>query len=203
MSQTNRLYFVLTVLIAASLFGASETARAAEASVFLGAAHIGDKGLGALEVGDLPVALSDGFKTGGRLTLGGGGPLAHEISYGFERHKLDVNGQKDSVSTIHQVFYDLVVHILPGGSVVRPFVVGGVGVARFVPGDSELLQLASGETKLGWNYGGGVKIKAGPLLGFRFDVRDHVTSKPNFLELPNVSGKLHNLEISGGVSFYF
>lgn len=201
MIQRNRLLLVSAVLTAA-LFAVTSRARAAEASVFLGAAHIGGKGLGAIEVGDLPVALTDGFKTGGRITLGSG-LLAHEISYGFERHNLEINGQKDSVSTIHQLFYDLVVHILPGASTVRPFVVGGVGAARFVPGDSELLQLASGETKLGWNYGGGVKVKLAPMFGVRFDVRDHVTSKPNFLELPNVSGKLHNLEISGGVSLFF
>lgn len=202
MTQTNRLLFVSAVLSAASLLALADTARAAEASAFLGAAHISDKSIGALEIGDLPLALSDGFKTGGRLTLGGG-LLAHEISYGYERHDLEVNGQKDSVATIHQLFYDLVVHILPGGSMVRPFVVGGAGIVRFVPGDSELLQLASGETKFGWNYGGGVKIKLAPMFGVRFDVRDHVTSKPNFLNLPNVSGKLHDLEISGGVSLYF
>jgi len=200
--QTNRRLYVWAVLAAVSLCGFAHTAQASEASAFLGAARISDKSLGSLEVGDLPVALSDGFKTGGRLTLGGG-LLAQEISYGYERHNLEVNGQKDSVTTVHQFFYDLVVHILPGGSMVRPFVVGGAGLVRFVPGDSELLRLASGETKFGWNYGGGVKIKLAPMFGVRFDVRDHVTSKPNFLNLPSVSGKLHDLEISGGVSLYF
>jgi hypothetical protein len=85
---------------------------------------------------------------------------------------------------------------------VRPFVVGGLGFSSFFPPATDILQ-TGGITKFGFNYGGGVKFRVHRRLGLRVDVRDHVSSKPNILSLTDVAGKMHQLELSGGVSLLF
>lgn len=92
------------------------------------------------------------------------------------------------------MYYNLVAHATPTGTSIRPFVTGGGGFSSFfLPGVSSFS--GYGNTKFGYNYGGGVKFNFS-MYGIRFDVRNHVTGKPFGQYLPNVVGKLNNLELS-------
>ena len=93
---------------------------------------------------------------------------------------------------IHNYYYNLIAHATRPAPPVRPFVTGGVGGSAVVPPSSSGFS-APGETKAGYNYGGGIKFLLSEEYGIRFDVRDQVTGKPFFRD---TAGKLHNLEMS-------
>jgi Outer membrane protein beta-barrel domain len=183
-------------------FGALLPAQVAEVSVSLRRSQISGNDLGSFGFAELPVRLDSGFGVAARLDLYSGRFLAHELGYGFDRDQLALAGEDQGSVTVHQFFYDLMLHLTPRGAVVRPFVVGGLGFSGFFPSGSNLVQTA-GITKFGFNYGGGLKFKLNRLLGLRVDVRDHVSNKPNILSLPGVTGKLHQVEFSAGVSVLF
>ena len=195
-----QIVLILT-LVAGSVSAAS--AQMAEATLFGGRSHLGNADIGEVGFSARSLALDGGFKVGGRLSLNGSAFMGHELSYGFERQDLAVGGEKETTAHVQQFFYDFVVHLTPKALPVRPFVLAGAGFSSFSPRQEGILAAGAGETKVGYNYGGGVKVKLSPLFGVRFDVRDHVTGKPNFLDLPNVSGKLHSVEFSAGVSLLF
>lgn len=185
-------------------FGCSVlSAQSGEVTVFGGKSHIGDATLGEVGFAAQQIALDGGYKAGARLSLNGSTFFGHELSYGFERHKLTVGGQEEAKAHVQQFFYDFVVHFTPRAVSIRPFVLAGGGFSSFSPRQEGVFAAAAGETKLGYNYGGGLKVKLGPLFGLRFDVRDHVTGKPNLLDLPDVDGRLHSLEYSAGLSLLF
>ncbi len=183
-------------------FASLSAAQVAEVSVSLGRAQISGNELGSFGFAELPVRLDNGLGVAARLDLNSGRFLAHELSYAFDRDKLTLAGEDQGSVTVHQFFYDLMFHLTPRGSVVRPFVVGGLGFSGFFPPQSDLVQTA-GITKFGYNYGGGLKFRLHPRLGLRVDIRDHVSNKPNILSLPDVTGKLHQFEYSAGVSLLF
>jgi hypothetical protein len=53
--------------------------------------------------------------------------------------------------------------------------------------------------------GGGVDFKTRlPLLGFRFEVRDFMTSRPGIPAFSSItSDHLHNLFVGGGITLHF
>ena len=55
--------------------------------------------------------------------------------------------------------------------------------------------------ELGVNFGGGLKVKVKKHFGLRIDIRNHLTRKPNFLDLSDVSGRLNRMEYSVGLVF--
>ena len=86
---------------------------------------------------------------------------------------------------------------LAPGAPVSPFVSIGGGWARY--------HISSGGTdnKGALQFGGGVDIKTGiPLLGFRAEVRDFVTARPEFTGL-NVSTGPHKVLVGGGIVLRF
>jgi hypothetical protein len=184
------------------LFAALSPAQVAEVSVSLRRSQISGNDLGSFGFAELPVRLDSGYGVAARLDIHSGRFLAHELSYGLDRDELTLAGEDQGAVTVHQFFYDLVLHLTPRDVPVRPFVVGGLGFSGFFPPGSDLVQTA-GITKFGFNYGGGLKFKLNRLLGLRVDVRDHVSNKPNILSLPDVTGKLHQVEFSAGVSLLF
>jgi hypothetical protein len=177
-------------------------AQVAEVSASLRRSQISGNDLGSFGFAELPVRLDSGFGVAARLDLHSGRWIAHELSYGFDRDDLALAGESQGAVTVHQFFYDLMLHLTPRGAAVRPFVIGGLGFSGFFPPETDLVQTA-GITKFGFNYGGGLKFKLNRLLGLRVDVRDHISAKPNILSLPDVGGKLHQLEFSAGVSLLF
>ncbi|MCB1018734.1 MAG: outer membrane beta-barrel protein [Acidobacteria bacterium] len=150
--------------------------------------------------------LGNGIRIGARMSFDYRGYFAHEIAYNWQRSKYRVvtddpsnasSGVSEASSNIHNYYYNFVAHATHRGSVVRPFVTGGGGMSSFVPPGYSAL--SRGQTKFGYNYGGGIKFKLSDRYGIRFDVRDHVTGKPFYQE----PGRLHNVETSATFSFLF
>lgn len=90
--------------------------------------------------------------------------------------------------------------IIPGP--VQPFVTGGVGVHRIQFDFGNLGDLS--ETAFGWNWGGGVKLRIGP-IAVRGDIRDHITrfESEDVLQLLGTSNTFHNWEVSAGLGVAF
>ena len=195
-----RLAASLSLLVIS--FAAFSPAQVAEVSVSLRRSQISGNDLGSFGFAELPVRLDSGYGVAARLDIHSGRFVAHELSYGFDRDDLTLSAESQGPVTVHQFFYDLVLHLTPRGVAVRPFVVGGLGFSGFFPPETDLVQTA-GITKFGFNYGGGLKFTLNRLLGLRVDIRDHVSNKPNILSLPDVTGKLHQVEFSAGVSLLF
>ncbi len=198
--------FLRTVFLsalAAALGATALQAQSGEATVFAGVAQMRSGDIGQFGIGAQEVRLANGMRVGARLSLNSGALTGHELSYAFERHDLEIAGAEESKARAQQFFYNFVLHVLPKGSAVRPFVTAGLGYTSFAPGGGGIFSDAAGENKFGYNYGGGLKFKLSRLIGLRLDVRDHVTGKPNFLDLTAVSGRLHSIEYSAGFSLLF
>lgn len=144
--------------------------------------------------------IDDGVRIGSRIGLNTGNFVGHEFSYAWQRSKLSILDQDFGSMSIHNIYYNFVLHATPEGSVIRPFITGGGGVSVFNPPGFSSFS-GAGDNKFGYNYGAGVKVKMTESYGIRLDVRDHVTGKP--FDLPDNSGRLHNLEMSAGFSLLF
>lgn len=144
--------------------------------------------------------IDDGIRIGSRMGLNTGNFVGHEFSYAWQRSKLSILGQDFGNMSIHNIYYNFLLHATPEGSVIRPFITGGGGVSVFNPPGFSSFS-GAGDNKFGYNYGAGIKIKMTESYGIRLDVRDHVTGKP--FDLPDNSGRLHNMEISAGFSLLF
>ena len=149
-----------------------------------------------------------GVRIGARMSFDFRDYFAHEVSYAFQSAKFvetvntDLNATQEVLETssqIHNYSYNFTAHATPRDSRVRPFVTGGGGVTAFIPPGYSSFQVR-GESKLGYNYGAGVKFLLSDKYGIRFDVRDHRTGKPFF---PNTDGMLHIIETSMTVSYLF
>jgi len=194
----------LVLFTTVAAFGAtSAAAQSGEATAFVGIAHVRDGDLGSIGLAAQEVRLDHGMRAGVRLGLNSGALTGHELSYAFERHHLQIAGAEESRARTQQFYYNFVFHATPRAAAIRPFVTGGLGYANVSPGSGGIFTDAAGANKFGYNYGGGLKVKVSRLFGLRFDVRDHVTGKPNFLDLPGVEGRLHSIEYSVGFSLLF
>ncbi len=173
--------------------------QGAEAAISAGVAIFTNKNLGALSTTDV-LTLKNGVRISARLDINSWRFFGHEVGYGYNRPKLVFGRQGEVGMSVHQGFYDFMVHALPEGSPLRPFVCAGGGFSSFFPPGSSAFS-GNGITKVGFNYGGGVKVKVSPIFGVRVDLRDFVTAKP--FDLPNVNGLLHNIEASAGFAILF
>jgi opacity protein-like surface antigen len=144
--------------------------------------------------------LDDGIRIGTRMALNSGTFIGHEFSYAWQKSSLKILGDDFGSMSIHNIYYNFVLHATPEGTAVRPFVTGGAGVSVFNPPGVSSFS-GAGDNKFGYNYGAGLKIKVTDTYGIRLDIRDHVTGKP--FDLPDNGGRLHNLEISAGFSLLF
>ena len=197
---------VLLTCAVGFLLALPATPQSLEMGISGGFGSLGDNTLSVAEYRDLAgqeeVSMSNGIRIGGRMAFNSRRFIGHEVSYTYQHAGLDVISHvAEGPSTsdvgavrIHNMYYNLVAHATPEGSPLRPFVTGGGGFSSFfLPGISSFS--GYGNTKFGYNYGGGVKINFF-MYGIRFDVRNHVTGKPFGQYLPNVTGTLNNLEFS-------
>jgi len=160
-----------------------------------GTMRLSNKSLGQLGIRDLTrVELDDGWRIGFRTTFNNWRFLGHEVGYAYNRTKL-VIGNDEAGFGVHQGFYNFLAYATPEGSRVRPFVAGGGHFNNFVPPGASATS-GQGDTKFGFNYGGGIKVKLNHMFGMRLDMRQYVTGKP--FDLPNQTGKLRQTEISAG-----
>ena len=182
------------------------TPQSLELGISGGYGSLGDNTLSVAEYRDVAgqeeVSMSNGIRIGGRMAFNSRRFIGHEVSYTYQHAGLDVISRVAEGSStsdvgavrVHNMYYNLVAHATPEGSPLRPFVTGGGGFSSFfLPGISSFS--GYGNTKFGYNYGGGLKINFF-MYGIRFDVRNHVTGKPFGQYLPNITGTLNNLEFS-------
>ncbi len=188
---------LLLVVILALASALSAAGQRAEASVFVGLSQVRDNALGTLPGGEA-LRLEDGFRVGARVGINRGAFAGHELSYGFERHDLKADDEPESTARVQQLHYNFLLHLTPQKVAVRPFVTAGTGLSRYST-DGE----GAGRSKLGVNYGGGLKLRMGKAVGARFDVRDHVNGKPALADAMGLRGRLHSVEYSAGFSLLF
>jgi len=173
----------------------------------------GDKTIGTLssDPSSGTVSMASGFRLTFRLTFNQGRFFGHEIGYAYNHTSITIpstttpvlGGQTttpaQNVSVpIHQGFYDFLVYAIPEGKRIRPFAAGGVNFSSFVPPGSSV-SYGTQQTKYGFNYGAGIKIRPTSIWGLRFDARWYNTGKP--LNLYNQSGRLQQLELGAGITF--
>lgn len=199
-----------------------------EFSVFAGSSHRGD------DVYFTPFAsgttaavglnISAGYVVGARVTENLGKHLGAEFEYSLSNQPIlfsNLTPQLPRVEVdhrVHQLTYTILFYAVPRGARLRPYGLVGPGASLFeFFGSGEDDAVAKGVNlkdrwKFGMSFGGGVKYRIANNLGFRFDVRDHVTGVPDF-GLPSSGtavapgfrpdGRLQNLQVTIGLSYYF
>ncbi|HEY7337705.1 MAG TPA: outer membrane beta-barrel protein [Bryobacteraceae bacterium] len=149
------------------------------------------------------VQFTNGFRFGFRFGFNWKDRFGHEIQYAYSRTQLKFNDTTPPTETgmaIHQGGYNFLAYGTREEARFRPFATGGVQFANYVPPGASAAY-GGGETKLGFNYGAGVKIKLKGFWGLRFDVRQYATPKPFGLALN--SGWIHQTEVSMGGGIFF
>jgi opacity protein-like surface antigen len=176
---------------------ATLAAQSFEAGGFGGVSRIGSPSLGRLSVsGALDnVSLKDGWKFGFRMAFNNWRYFGHEVGYAYNRTQLRIDTNQRGMA-VHQGMYNFLAYAVQEGKPVRPFVTGGGNFNNFVPPGASA-QYGQGETKFGFNYGGGIKFKINHMWGARLDVRQYECGKP--FDLPNSRGRIKLFEISAGV----
>jgi opacity protein-like surface antigen len=147
------------------------------------------------------ITLTDGFRFGFRVGLNPYRYMGAEFGYAYNRTQLHLDGPpaSDEGMAIHQGFVDGLIHATKEGSRIRPFAAAGINFSNFVPPGSSA-SYGGGQTKFGFNYGAGVKVKVATNWMIRFDFRQYETGKPDF-NIFSPSGRLFQNEISAGVAF--
>ena len=197
---------LLLCFVAGMLLALPAMPQSAELGISGGYGSLGDNSISISTLADAATReeynLSNGVRVGGRMAFNSRAFIGHEISYSYQHANLsflatdgELSGTQDlGAVRAHHMYYNLVAHATPTGTRIRPFVTGGGGFSSFfLPGISSFS--GYGNTKFGYNYGGGIKFNFF-MYGIRFDVRNHVTGKPFGQYLPNVQGKLNNMEFS-------
>ena len=192
-------------IIMLALFSVSPSlfAQSFEAGMSFGESVLSKSVLGpdVLTPGPGNVSLKDGFRFGFRVGLNPYRYLGAEFGYAYNRTQLHLDGPPatDLGMAIHQGFADGLIHATKEGSRIRPFAAAGINFSNFVPPGSSGAS-GGGQTKFGFNYGAGVKVKVATNWLVRFDFRQYETGKPDF-GIFNPSGRLFQNEISVGFAF--
>lgn len=154
------------------------------------------------------IKLSNGFRFSFRITLNQGEHYGHEVQYAYNRTALNYSASDPATGgvavkqgfAVHQFGYNFLYYATKDDAKIRPFVTGGVGGNNFVP-PGQSASSGGGNTKFGFNYGGGVKVKVFGPWALRVDFRQYTSPKP--FSLPDASGWLKQEEVSAGVGFVF
>jgi hypothetical protein len=102
----------------------------------------------------------------------------------------------------HSFSYDMLAHLNPRESRIRPYLAGGVGARYYettgrapipqpVPHIAALVPTT--QWKALFNFGGGVKIRVTEHIIFRADLRDYLTPFPDRLFLPVANATTHGI----------
>jgi len=147
------------------------------------------------------ITLNNGFRFGFRIGLNPYRYMGAEFGYAYSRSALHLDGPPatDQGMAIHQGFGDGLIHATKEGSRIRPFAAAGLQFSNFVPPGSSVAS-GGGQTKFGFNYGAGVKVKVATNWLVRFDFRQYESGKPSF-NIFNPHGRLFQNEISAGLAF--
>ncbi len=195
-----RLLFAVLLML-----GASATAFAQLGEIWLsfGNSETRNGSLGSFDLGlGTPTELMyhTGFRFEARLGLNNEGYFGHEFGYAYTRGKVKVLDMDYFDMAVHQGMYNFLLYALREGSPFRPYATGGVHFASFYPPGASAFS-GNGVTKFGFNYGGGVKVRVGPMYSVRFDVRDYWQGKPDFGA--QTEGMLKFFVVSAGFGLVF
>ena len=204
--KANDMHTLVRVLLLTAVLAVPALPQSAELGISVGYGRLGDNVLSASSnqavASSEAYSLSNGVRVGGRMVFNSRAFLSHEISYAYQHARLEVQQEApgESLTTdlgavrAHNMFYNLQLHALPSGSLIRPFVTGGGGFTSFfLPGIPSFS--GYGDTKFGYNYGAGIKLNF-YTYGIRVDFRNHTTGKPFRRYIPGIEGMLNNTEIS-------
>jgi hypothetical protein len=193
-------------------FSGAAWAQTGELWFDLGQSLLSNSGIGTTQaIGGTgnDVQLTDGFRFGFRFGFNQGEHFGHEVQYAYNRTQLQFNtnsvSNTNTVSktgmAIHQSGYNFLYYLTSDKSKIRPFGTAGVHFDNFVPPGNSVSS-GGGSTKIGANFGGGVKVRIKGIWAARVDVREYFTPKPSFGLALN-SGTLRQTEISAGVGIGF
>ena len=206
-------------LLVLSLFAGNASAQSREMWFSTGWSHIssGDIGTDQLTGGAAhDLELKGGYMLAVRFALNEGNHTGHEIQYLNNRTKVQYNYQNASLGgAINQGGYNFIGYLNGKESEVRFFGTIGAHLTNFARPSASALGCISanctvanqppatgGNSKFGFNYGAGAKVKIKSKFGFRLDVRQYVNGKPFDLPLAT-KGVLRQTEISAGVGVSF
>jgi len=131
--------------------------------------------------------------------------LSGEVRYLYQNGGpfLSAGGIRGSVQgQSHALHYDMLVHLLPRASRIRPYVEGGAGGKYYentgsAPVPQPLPRVAALTTQSEWKalftVGAGVKIRVSDHVVVRGDFLDYITMFPKALFTPVSSGSYHGL----------
>jgi hypothetical protein len=185
--------------------GTSSTAFAQLGEIWLsfGRANTRDNSLGNFQLdtgGTAPLEHKTSFRFSPRFTINNEGHFGHEFGYAYNRGKVKLQDQDFFNMSIHQGMYNFLLYGTQEGSMVRPYATGGVHFSSFYPPGASVFG-GNGITKFGFNYGAGVKVRAGDKYAIRLDFRDYWQGKPDFGLA--AEGLLKMIEISAGFGLVF
>lgn len=162
------------------------------------------------------------YATGGQFSLGAearlGSLFGLEGAYGWGQNNLRVagSGSNSGIQASYGIRHqrasgDFVLHApFP---ILKPYLLAGIEYDHFSPYGNTVVTLPgisgslssngspvlSSDNELGFNYGGGVELGVLPFVGFRIDIRDHVTSSPSFGLQGRYNTTAHDVEYSAGI----
>ena len=143
--------------------------------------------------------------------------LGGELRYEYQQNDLQVSSGSTKFNfqaRAHAIHYDILFHLTPVGSRIRPFVAAGGGVkiyqgtgteASVQPLNSYAILTKTNQTTGLVSVGGGLKIAASSHVSLRLEVRDFITPFPTNVVTPvppaKISGWLHNILTMAGLSY--
>jgi len=191
------------VLLSALLLPSVAQAQNAEAVFAIGALLGDDIDLDLDIIDDATASFDNSPLYGGRLGWYAF-PLGVEgsVLYSPGGVTIDPDFLEPSSTSILYVEANVLLIIIPGP--VQPFVTGGIGMHRIEFDFDGLEPDSLNETAFGWNWGGGLKIKIGPIV-VRGDLRDHITRfrSDDVLALLGTENTFHNWEASASIGVAF
>ncbi len=192
---------MLVVALATVLTPAAARAQNTEATFVIGALLGDDVSLDLGIIDEAQAKFENSPIYGGRVGWYGF-PLGVEASVLYSSGGIEITPsylKPENVSLLYAEVNALLI-IIPGP--IAPFATGGIGAHRLHLGFGDTGSLT--ETAFGWNWGGGVKARLGP-VAIRADLRDHVSKfeSDTILALLGTTNTFHNWEasVSLGVAF--
>lgn len=144
---------------------------------------------------------TDGFRFAFRATFNSPGRVGHEVQYAYNRTHLKYTPDgTETGMAIHQGGYNFLLYGTTEGSRYRPFATIGGGFDNAVPPGSSAAR-GQGDNKIGFNYGGGLKVRMTNLFAIRFDVRQYISGQ--HFNLYQKEGPFRMTEISAGFGIYY
>ncbi len=144
--------------------------------------------------------------------------IGGELRYTFQKENLMYNAgaSKTTLRAVsHAVHYDVLFHLTPKESDVRPFLALGAGVKDyrssatqvFPPGNPLVIPVVGSELKPMLSGGFGVKFRFSSRAVFRIEARDYATPYPNTLLVPafgvRAGGWIHDFGGRAGLGVSF